>query len=315
MDSFFRAIRKDRALDRAVDAFSAEKDRALVYGITGTQKAALLGAAYSASPRPTVVIAAGRETLEQLRTDLGTLLPQATVVELPPQDIITFTAAARSVELAAIRMDVLSRLTRGENVIVLASAEAAVQKVLPRQHFIHNRLTLTSGAMVVREEILASLVRFGYERTDQVESRGQFSVRGGIIDIFAINRPLPLRLELFGDEVDSLREFDPATQRSRDPVSQADILPLSEPERSGEAVSFLSYLAGAATVVFDEPARVREQITKLQKENPDIKRHIFAWPALVAAAQGYNTMYFSLMLQKTPRSRTKRNHQHRRSKG
>ncbi|MDR3589695.1 MAG: transcription-repair coupling factor [Negativicutes bacterium] len=300
MNSFFQVIRKDRALARAVDAFGAEKGRSLVYGVTGAQKSALLAAGYSAFPRPTVIIAAGREALEQLRLDLATFLPAATVVELPPQDIVTFTAAARGVELAALRMDVLSRLARGENVIVLASAEAAVQKVLPRQDFIHNRLTVTSGALLASEEMIANLVRFGYERTDQVESRGQFSVRGGIIDIFAINRPLPLRLELFGDEVDSLREFDPATQRSQAAVSQADILPLAEPERGAEAVPFLSYLAGQATVVFDEPARVREQIAKLQKENPDIKRHIFAWQALVTAGQAFNTLFLSLMLQKTP---------------
>jgi len=300
MNSFFQVLRKDQTLARAVDAFRAEKRQSLIYGITGTQKSALLGAAYCATPRPTVVITAGREALEQLRLDLSTFLPGVTVVELPPQDIITFTAAARSVELAALRMDVLSRLTRGEDAIILVSAEAAVQKVLPRQDFIHNRLTVVSGAILNREQMLASLVRFGYERTDQVESRGQFSVRGGIIDVFAINRPLPLRLELFGDEVDSLREFDLSTQRSQTAVPAVDILPLAEPERAGDAVPFLSYLTGMANIVFDEPARIREQITKLHKENPEIKRHIFGWPALAAAAQAFNTLYLSLMLQKTP---------------
>ncbi|MDR3559969.1 MAG: transcription-repair coupling factor [Negativicutes bacterium] len=300
MNSLFQVMREDQTLARAVAAFRAEGKQTLVYGLTGTQKSALIGAAYTASPRATVVITAGREAGDQLRADLSTFLPQVTVLELPPLDIVTFTAAARSVELAALRMDVLSRLVRGEPVVVLASAEAAVQKVLPRQDFIYNRLTLTNGGMLAREDILASLVRFGYERVDQVESRGQFSVRGGILDIFAINRPSPLRLELFGDEIDSLREFNPVTQRSQDNLSQVDILPLAEPERVGKAASFLSYLTDKATVIFDEPSRIREQIAKLSKENPEIKRHIFGWGDIAASTQGFNTLYLSLMLQKTP---------------
>lgn len=299
MKAFYQAMRHDQTVARAIRAFGAAKQQTLVYGLSGTNKAALIGAAYSAAPRPTVIVTGSRETLQELRADLEALLPATAVMELVPQDIVTFAAAARSIETAALRMDILGRLTRGENVVVLASAEAAAQKVMPREDFLRSRLTVAAGDSLAREEFLASLVRFGYERVDQVDNRGQFSVRGGIVDIFPVNRNKPLRVEFFGDEIDSLREFDPATQRSSDNLVQADVLPLAEPEHSGRPVCFLSYLAAAA-VIFDEPARIREQIGKLVRENPETRKHIFGWPELVAGAKEHNVLYLSLMLQKTP---------------
>ncbi|HWQ62099.1 MAG TPA: transcription-repair coupling factor, partial [Negativicutes bacterium] len=300
MDFLLQAMRKDGTVDRVVAAFAASPRQSMVYGVTGTQKAAVIAACYHAHPRPTVVVTAGRDAVTELAADLRALLPAAAVLELPPLDIVTFTAAARSIELAAVRMDVLGRLARGEQVIVLAGAEAAMQKVLPREDFLAGRLTVTVGETLGRDDLLAALVRFGYERTDQVDSRGQFSVRGGIVDVFPVNRALPLRLELWGDEVDSLREFDPATQRSLDNLPHADVLPLAEPEHASKSAAFLSYLSVGTSVVFDEPTRIREQIGRLTKENPDIKPQVFAWADLAAAAKAFNVLFFSLMLQRIP---------------
>ncbi len=300
MDFLLQAMRKDGTVERAAAAFAADAGQSLVYGVTGTQKAAVIAACYQARPRPTVVVTTGRETVAELAADLGALLPAATILELPPLDIITFTAAARSIELAAVRMDVLGRLARGEQVIVLAGAEAAMQKVLPREDFLAGRLTVRVGETLDREDLLASLVRFGYERTDQVDSRGQFSVRGGIVDLFPVNRELPLRLELWGDEVDSLREFDAATQRSLENLTQADVLPLAEPEHASRSATFFSYLNAGTSVVFDEPTRIREQISRLTRENPEVRPQVFAWPELTAEAKAYNVLYFSLMLQRIP---------------
>ncbi|MBP2650773.1 MAG: mfd [Firmicutes bacterium] len=298
MEELFKASSRDANFGQAVDVLCEKDGQSLIYGITGTQKTVLLAAAQVKKSRPLVVIAAGREALEQIKTDLTTLLPQTVVLELPAQDIITFSAAAKSVELAAKRMDVLSRLVRGEKVIVLAGVEAIAQKVLPKQAFINNRVTVINGQQIARDQLLTNLVQFGYERVDQVESRGQFSVRGGIIDIFAVNRTNPIRMELFGDEVDSLREFETATQRSRETLEHVDIMPLAEPEAVGTRQSIVSYFPEDAAVVFDEPARIREQLGKLVKENPELKSHVINWPELVKVAYPYKIIYMSLLLQK-----------------
>ncbi|MDF2569620.1 MAG: mfd [Sporomusa sp.] len=303
MLTLFAALQADKQLIAAQAAFRAESAQSVIYGVTGAQKSVLMSAAFQASPRPTVIITAGHEAVEMFRNDFATLLPHVPVVELPAIDIVTFAAAAKSVELAAKRMDVLSRMVRGEKIIVLATAEAAMQRVLPKQEFLNSRLTISSGGVISREDLIGSLVEFGYERVDQVDGAGQFSVRGGIIDVFAVNRSLPLRLELFGDEIDSLREFDPASQRSVTDLTLADIMPLTEPEQGSRPAVFVSYLPAGSCLVLDEPARLREQMTKTIKENPDIKRRVFGWTELTAACQAYNTIYLSLLLQKIPNTK------------
>lgn len=300
MNKVFEMMKTDQGLKRAVAAYGLTTGQSQIYGVTGVQKSVLLAAAYHSEPRPLVIVTGNYESVEQLRSDLATLIPEAVVLEFPPMDIVTFTAAAKGIELAAQRMDVLGRMARGEKVIVLATAEAAMQRVLDKVDFENSRITIHSGAQLIREQLIDELVGFGYERVDQVDTIGQFSVRGGIIDIFPINNKVPIRLELFGDEVDSLREFDIGTQRSLSSVAHADILPLSEVEYKEKQTVFLSYLPENAVVIFDEATRIREQMGKVIKENPELKKNTFNWSDLVVVAKKYNVLYLSLMLQKIP---------------
>lgn len=302
MKYLFECIRKDPNSLRAIERCKTGSGQSQIYGVTGTQKHTLLASCYYFAPQPFVIITGGNEAMEPLRADLSALLPNVDILIFPAVDMITFTAEAKSVELAARRMNILARIARGEKVIVIASAESATQKVLAFEDFATRQITLETGSIVKLNDLLTRLVEFGYERVDQVQAIGQFSVRGGIIDIFPVNRDLPLRLELFGDEVDSLREFDTVDQRSRQNISVADIVPLTEPENSGKQTVFLNYLPAKAMVVFDEPARIRESITKMLKENPEVKRRVFGWTELIAAAQTYSVLYLSLMLQKIPGS-------------
>ena len=300
MNKLFKMMENDQGVKRAITAYGLKVNQSQIYGVTGAQKSVLLAAAYSSDSRPMVIITSNYESVEYLRLDLATLIPEAVVLELPVLDIVTFTAAAKGVELAAKRMDVLGRMARGEKIIVLATVEAAMQRVLSKADFENSRITIDSGTEVIREQLIESLIGFGYERVDQVESIGQFSARGGIVDIFPINNKVPIRLELFGDEVDSLREFDPITQRSINSITEIDILALSEVQYKNKHAVFLSYLPDTATIVFDEAARIREQIGKLIKENPEIKKITFSWADLVAVAKKNNILYLSLMLQKIP---------------
>jgi transcription-repair coupling factor (superfamily II helicase) len=302
VEKLFNAFSADGAVKRAIAAFNAAQRQTMIYGVAGTVKACVLAAGYARFSRPIVIVCAGHEALEQLRADLVTLLPGSEVVDFPPADMVTFTAAAKSVELAAKRMNVLGRLADGDNLIVLTTVDAAVQKVTTKQEFLNCRIRLTSSGVIDLTDLVSSLVKFGYERVDQVDSIGQFSIRGGIIDIYPANRERPLRLELFGDETDSLREYDPASQRSVQNIAEATILPFTEPEHSGIAASFLSYLADQAVVVLDEPARLRDMIAKIVKENPELKKQIYGWSELVTAAKSRNIIYLSLMIQKVPQT-------------
>jgi transcription-repair coupling factor (superfamily II helicase) len=302
MNKLFEILQSDQAIAKAIAAACMPKAQNLVYGLTGVQKTVLLAAAYHSMQRPLVVVTGSHEAVDSMRADFGMFLPDTEVVELPAVDMVTFTVAAKSLELTARRMDVLGRMMRGENIIVLATAEAAMQKTLPQAEFAGSRIMLKTGQTVDRDNLLNALVAAGYERVDQVDGLGQFSARGGIVDFFAVNRSLPVRLELFGNEIDSLREFDIGTQRSQSNILHVDILPVTEPEHTGKSVVFLSYLPENSAVVFDEPARIREQLGNLIKENPDLKKKVFNWSDLAAAAKAYNVVYLSLMLQKTPQT-------------
>lgn len=300
MKQLFEALKTDQAIRQALEAFRVQGRQSLIYGVTGSQKSLIAAAGIQASKRPVVIITSGNESLEQWRSELAAMLPEIPVLDLPAADMVTFTAAAKSMELSARRMAALGCLARGEQVIVLTNPEGATQKVLPKQEFLNSQIVLQSGSEISREDLLASLVRIGYERVDQVEVKGQFRVGGGIVDVFPVNHELPVRLELFGDEIDSLREFEPTTQRSIETVRQIDILPAAEPEHSGKMAVFLSYLSANANIIFDEPSRIRETISKVIKENPELKKQLYNWQDLAAAASQSNVIYLSLLLQKTP---------------
>lgn len=300
MKQVLTMLGRDTVVGQAAAAFTAVNAQSVVYGVTGSQKSMLLATVLPTLTQPLVVVAGLQETTEHIKADLATLAPEMEVVELPAIDMVTFTAAAKSVELFSRRMNILGRLARGERIVVLVPPEAAIQKVPPLAEFLHHRLQLAAGQSLAREELLESLVRLGYERVDQVESMGQFCARGGIVDVFAVNASLPVRLEFFGDEIDSLREFDLLTQRSVQSCERLDILPITEPAYEGKPAVFLSYLPPKATIVFDEPARIREQISKVIKENPELKRRVFGWNELVDAARSQAVVYISLMLQKIP---------------
>ncbi len=300
MNALFTAMLQDVALQRLRDYTTGKKAEALIYGFGGSQKHAAVATCYTAKPQMMAIICHSSETLSDWKEDLSLLLPEVPIVELPEVDNFEVQAAAKSQERAAKRMEVLGRLMRGEQVIVLAKTEAAVQKGMGRSEFARLSLSLRMGEVMPREELLHRLVDLGYENAEEVERVGQFSVRGGIVDIFAINAASPVRLEYFDDEIDSLREFDALTKRSVKNISSVTIMPLAQTDTSGRPENFLSYLEGRGSVLFDEPMRIRDAIRTMVKENPDIKEKIFSWEELLQAAQGNRIIYMALLLQQVP---------------
>ena len=297
MNSLFAALSGNSGIKKLQDSFTGKPRETLVYGLSNSQKHVAFAAAYKAAPQPLVILVHSNEVLQDWRENLLSLLPDTEVLELPELDIMTVQAEARSMERAARRMDVLVRLMRKDPVIVLAKTTAAVHKGMSRQDFARLSVNVSLGEETSLEKLLQRLVQLGYEHADEVERIGQFSSRGGIVDVYPINGENPLRVEFFDDEIDSLREYALDTKRSIRNINSASIMPLAQTDSAGQAEVFLSFLEGQGTVIFDEPMRLREQIRTMVRENPDIKGKVFTWETLQEAARDNRVLYSAMLLQ------------------
>lgn len=173
------------------------------------------------------------------------------------------------------RLAVLTRLMSGqhpllpdrdESLLVLTSARALLQKTIPRQRFLASMKVLRGGALLDLDETLQELREIGYERVSVVEAPGQLSQRGGIIDLFPASSPYPVRIELFGDEIDTMRHFDPATQRSGDVSSgllDKVLVPPAREALPGRVAGLGSYLEAVAPGKPDELPSWQDDITSM----------------------------------------------------
>ena len=146
----------------------------------------------------------------------------------PAWDVVPFSASSPHPDVTGARLDTLFRLQNNLSRITVVPVSAALQRVLPRKTLNDASCYLLAGEEFERDDLLARLIRMGYANVPLVEDRGTFAVRGGILDIFPPNLPTPVRIEFFGDTAETMRAFDPLTQRSLQPVEELVLLPSRE---------------------------------------------------------------------------------------
>lgn len=147
---------------------------------------------------------------------------------LPSRQMLFYDIDAYSRDIYNQRIKVIDRLINNEPVIVVSSIEAVLNKMLPKETMLDNIFDIKFGSEIDLDKVIKTLNNQGYERVEIIEGKGQFSVRGGIIDIFPVNIENPFRIELFDNEVDSIRSFDITTQRSIENLSKVEIPPVKE---------------------------------------------------------------------------------------
>jgi len=254
-------------------------------GPTPTAKALYLVLLWQATERPLVLIADSNqraELLTELTTTFFDLLishsgagPQL----LPALDVLPGQKLSPHSEITGARAMGLWRLANANVPITIAPAASALLRTHGAEHYRRLALELRVGEELPLDAIEMHLQSIGYEKREPVEMVGEYSVRGGILDVFPADNARPLRVEFFGDEVESIRRFDVDSQRSVVKVSEARILPLAEEPREGasfpgwEFTTALDHprehslidLAGEATLVFDEPEQIRAADERLWK--------------------------------------------------
>lgn len=149
-------------------------------------------------------------------------------LSFPPKDLLFYNMEALSHEVTNSRIEVMDKLIKKEKISVVASIKSIVNKIMSKNSYIKNTFFLEIGKSYDLEDIIEKLVCIGYERVSLIESKDQFSLRGGILDIYPSYSNNPYRMEFFDDEVDSIREFDVKTQRSLDNVDKISIVPTKE---------------------------------------------------------------------------------------
>ncbi|WP_298286474.1 transcription-repair coupling factor [Acidocella sp.] len=201
-----------------------------VYGVPEGLDALLLARRCAEHGGTVLHIARDDARLAVLAEQIGFFAPQTEVVAFPAWDCLPYDRASPNGGVIAERIAVLAKLQAGPGRarIVLTTVNAALQKVPPRQVLAGAGLALAAGEAVALEDVAAFLDADGYRRTGTVMEPGEYSLRGGILDVFPAGDAAPVRIDLFGDVIESIRRFDPETQRSGETVAKLDFHPASE---------------------------------------------------------------------------------------
>ena len=202
------------------------KGPAALFGLPPAGRAQLLALLAEAEGRSLLVVTAGEAEATRFAADLNTFgLPAAV---FPPRDFVLRPIEGAGREYEYRRLAVLGDLVGGRLKAVCAPAEAFLQYTVPRAEFCANTLTLKPGMTIPLKELEARLSAAGYHRRGQVEGPGQFSVRGGILDVYPPDSKAPARAEFWGDEIDTLASFDLLSQRRDEPLKKLHVSPARE---------------------------------------------------------------------------------------
>jgi transcription-repair coupling factor (superfamily II helicase) len=207
-----------------------------VQGLQGGARAYVLSLVAEKSRRPILVVVPTASDAENLYDDLALFLGEERSLPpfrrrlhlFPSWEILPFEKLSPHPDNVVARLEGLYKLLEEQAPIIIATPAALLQKVIAKEPFKHSYLYLVAGQELARESLLQHLVLWGFQNVPLVEERGDFSVRGGIVDIFSPGYALPLRLEFDGDRLESIREFSPANQRSERSQEDLLLLPMKE---------------------------------------------------------------------------------------
>ncbi|HIT72465.1 transcription-repair coupling factor [Tyzzerella sp. An114] len=198
----------------------------LVTGVVDVQKNHIVGALREITDTPALIITHNELRAKEICNDMQFF--DKNCMYYPSKDILFYSADVRSDDIVRKRLSVIDMVMKNERPTVVLSAEALFDRLLNKSEFEKYIITLKEGDVINVGELCERLVLMGYERNDITENRGSFSVRGGIIDIFSPIEETAVRIELWDDEIDSIRLMDADTQRSIEKVDETKLFPVRE---------------------------------------------------------------------------------------
>lgn len=261
------------AVEKGVDGFRVQMPEAA--------KPYVIAALYHHLKKPMLVVTAQPENAKRLYEQAGNWYESGTVRLFPEPEALPYEKVAGDSSSEIERLQVLAAMAgNGKNppALVIVSAQGLSQRLPSPKRFENARQTIKAGANVKPLELLAQWQAIGYRLEDLVEVPGTMSRRGGIVDVYPTDSELPARLEFFGDTVESIRLFDPATQRSLRGVNSMDITPASEKlaGETEEADTLLSYLGREGRLIIDEPDSIALAWEDLNKKAIELREEMIS---------------------------------------
>ena len=238
-DVFVYPLQNSKEYKEVINSIQKNKGSLLINGLLPVQKPHIAYSLYKYLSRQMIIITSSDLEAKKVYDDLNFYIKDK-VEYLGFQDIYFYHLDAKDRNEEARKLKVLLKLAKGEDIILVTSIEAALKKYIPKDVLLENISTHKIGDTLNVESLSERLVELGYERVSKIEGFGQFSIRGGIIDIFSLEYTNPIRIELFDDEIESIRTFDVFTQKSIEKVQEFSITPSREfiyPKNIDESVA------------------------------------------------------------------------------
>lgn len=238
-------------VEEALEALRRSGGEVRLAGLTHSAKALLVAIAQATLGRPTVLIVETNQRAEALLEPVRwfyravTGKPGYRVVHFPSHEVLPYESRSPHAEISEDRAVALWRFASGEADLLIAPVQSALWRMRDPEFYRQLARTVERDQTIPHEELLEFLSSAGYEKQVTCEMPGQYSVRGGIIDVFSPEAPQPVRIELLGDSIESIRAFDPNTQRSTNPVQRATLMPLTEYLRRAAVLERLSVPAAS----------------------------------------------------------------------
>ena len=239
MEPLIQMFRQDTDFQATVEGLNRRLKEQMVAGLSGTARMVYVAALHRETERPILLVTHNLNQAQKAVEDLYELLPREQVLLYPANELVVTEVALAGQETLGERMEVLSRLSRGFTGVLVVPYSGLRRRFPPRSAVRAAHIRLAVGEEHPMEPVVNRLTEIGYERVEMVEKAGEFSVRGGILDVYPVTFDDPVRIEWFDDEVDSIRPFSVADQRSYDKRQEVLIPPARElfapPERLFQA--------------------------------------------------------------------------------
>ncbi|WP_201787784.1 transcription-repair coupling factor [Carboxydothermus islandicus] len=255
-ENIFSLMQENSEFKRLLEGISKKRVQ-LIYGSYGTARTFLMATVAKALNRPLLVITENEQVAREIAEDLEFFLGAKTSCFFYREGFLFDLTVREGGELKASRIELLKRLSRGEKPHTVVNYEALTRKYPPLESFARWKRELRVGDVVELTEFIRYLSQIGYERVDQVEAPGQFSQRGGIVDVY-VPGEMPFRAEFFGDEIDSLRALDVESQRSRKNLNEVVIYPAEVAVAADDLLLEVKQKLGAD---------IEQQVKKLIQQN------------------------------------------------